>query len=73
MDTWATAVRYPPWIEDSDGVAFNLAFQLARDSAHHPSDQGTDALRSSETGGAFVPSFHTEATSAGGAQDCANQ
>lgn len=27
---YADALRFPPWIEDGDGVAFNQAFQNAR-------------------------------------------
>jgi hypothetical protein len=40
-DTWADAIRFPPWIEDGEGTLFNRAFQLA----HNAGAQSTDALR----------------------------
>jgi hypothetical protein len=29
-DTWADQLRFVPWIEDGEGVAFNEAFQLSK-------------------------------------------
>jgi hypothetical protein len=30
MDDWPTSCRFPPWIEDRNGVLFNQAFQLSK-------------------------------------------
>ena len=38
MDDWPTACRFPPWIEDGNGVLFNEAFQLSKLAGHGQPD-----------------------------------